>query len=144
MTGQPAGGTVARFAADPAFPRRPRFAGLTPGNPEFSTCWKALASESPEAFFKAQHALIQRTHFDPPVRKIEAEDGLNVTLRSHARQDVIWSTAVPRRDVAMELPGEKPAPLLVDGLHHQARKCKERRSRRLQKQISVLAYNQLL
>jgi LysM repeat protein len=94
MTSQPAGGTVARFVADPAFPWRQRFAGLTPGSAEFSACWKALAAESRDAFFEAQHAFVQRTHFDPLVRKIEAENGLKVTLRSHALQDVIWSTAV--------------------------------------------------
>ena len=33
--------------------------------------------ESRDTFFEAQHAFIQRTHFDPLVRKIEAEDGLN-------------------------------------------------------------------
>lgn len=94
MTSQPAGGTVARFVADPTFPWRQRFAGLTPGSPEFSARWKALAAESRDAFFEAQHAFVQRTHFDPLVRKIEAEDGLTVTMRSHALQDVIWSTAV--------------------------------------------------
>lgn len=94
MTGQPDGGTAARFIADPTFPWRQRFAGLMPGSPEFSALWKALATESRDTFFEAQHAFIQRTHFDPLVRKIEAEDGLNVTRRSHALQDVIWSTAV--------------------------------------------------
>ena len=94
MTSQPAGGTAARFVADPIFPWRERFAGLMPGSPEFSALWKALATESRDTFFEAQHAFIQRTHFDPLVRKIEAEDGLNVTRRSHALQDAIWSTAV--------------------------------------------------
>ena len=84
MTSQPAGGTAARFIADPTFPWRQRFAGLMPGSPEFSALWKALATESRDTFFEAQHAFIQRTHFDPLVRKIEAEDGLNATRRSHA------------------------------------------------------------
>jgi LysM repeat protein len=94
MTSLPAGGTVARFVADAAFPWRPRFAGLTPGSPEFSARWKELAAEARDAFFEVQHAFVQRTHFDPLVRKIEAEDGINVPLRSHALQDVVWSTAV--------------------------------------------------
>jgi hypothetical protein len=94
MTSRPEGGTVARFIAAPDFPWRERFAGLTPGTPEFSAQWKALASEAPDAFFEAQHAFIQRTHFDPLVGKIATEDRVDVTRRSPALQDVIWSTAV--------------------------------------------------
>ena len=94
MTSRPNGGTVARFLADPAFPWRARFAGLMPGRPEFSDGWRGLAVAEPEAFFDAQHAFIKRTHFDPLVRKVATEDGLEITLRSPAVQDVVWSTAV--------------------------------------------------
>lgn len=94
MTSRPNGGTVARFVADGAFTWRARFAGLTPGGQDFTTAWKALAAEAPDAFFEAQHGFIKRTHFDPLVRKILTEDALDVTLRSPAVQDVIWSTAV--------------------------------------------------
>jgi LysM repeat protein len=94
MTSRPGGGTVARFVAHEAFPWRDRFAGLSPGSPEFSVHWKALAIEAPEAFFEAQHAFIKRTHFDPLVGKVVAEDSLDLTLRSPALQDVVWSTAV--------------------------------------------------
>jgi LysM domain len=94
MTSQPAGGTAARFVASPDFPWAARFAGLAPGTAEFSAAWRALASEAPEGFFEAQHGYIKRTHYDPLVRKIRLEDGLDVTARSHALQDAIWSTAV--------------------------------------------------
>ncbi len=94
MTSRPNGGTVARFIAAPDFPWRARFAGLTPGAPGFSTQWKALATEARDAFFAIQHEYIKRTHFDPLARKIATEDGLQVMLRSHALQDVVWSTAV--------------------------------------------------
>jgi len=94
MTSRPNGGTVRRFLADPAFPWRVRFAGLAPGRPEFSDAWRALAAAEPEAFFETQHAFIKRTHFDPLVRKVAAEDGLEVTRRAPAVQDAVWSTAV--------------------------------------------------
>ena len=94
MTSKPNGGTVARFVAGDTFPWRERFASLQPGSPEFSAAWRALAAEAPDAFFEAQHAFIKRTHFDPLVRKIAAEDGLDVTACSPAVQDAIWSTAV--------------------------------------------------
>ena len=94
MTSRPRGGTVARFVAEAAFPWRDRFAALSPGDPEFSAAWRALAAEAAEAFFEAQHAFIKRTHFDPLVEKIVAEDALDVRLRSPAVQDAVWSTAV--------------------------------------------------
>jgi LysM domain len=94
MTSRPKGGTVARFVAHAGFAWRARFAGRDPGSADFSSEWKALASEAPDAFFEAQHAFIKRTHFDPLVTKVAAEDGIDVTLRSPALQDVIWSTAV--------------------------------------------------
>jgi LysM repeat protein len=94
MTSRPGGGTVARFVGQPDFPWRQRFAGLTPGAPDFSALWKALADEARDGFFEAQHEYIKRTHFDPLVRKVAAEDGLQVTARGHAVQDAVWSTAV--------------------------------------------------
>lgn len=94
MTSRPKGGTAARFVAAGAFLWRDRFASMQPGTPEFSAAWRALASEAPEAFFEAQHAFIKRTHFDPLVAKTLTEDGLDVTVRSPAVQDAVWSTAV--------------------------------------------------
>lgn len=94
MTSQPGGGTVARFLASPDFLWRARFDGLTPGTPPFSAQWRVLAVDASQAFFEAQHGYIKRTHYDPLVRKIKLDDDIDVTLRSHALQDVIWSTAV--------------------------------------------------
>jgi hypothetical protein len=88
------GGTVLRFVRDDAFPWRDRFAGLTPGSEEFSARWRTLAAEAPEAFFEAQHAFIQKTHFAPLVRRVRLASGLDVTRRSHALHDAVWSTAV--------------------------------------------------
>ena len=94
MTSRPSGGTVARFVADAAFPWRARFAGLAPGSGAFSAQWQALATEASDAFSEAQHAFIKRTHFDPLVGKVAAEDGLDVAQRAPAVQDAVWSTAV--------------------------------------------------
>jgi hypothetical protein len=94
MTSKPGGGTVRRFVTQPDFPFRDRFAGLTPGSAAFTNVWKQLANTNREEFQNSQHEFIKRTHFDPLVQKIINEDGLNVLTRSHALQDVIWSTAV--------------------------------------------------
>jgi LysM repeat protein len=94
MTSRPAPGTAGRFVSQSDFPFRDRFRNLAPGSKEFSSAWKKLAAEQPEAFQAVQHEYIKRTHFDPLVAKIMAAHNLDVTQRSHTLQDVIWSTAV--------------------------------------------------
>jgi hypothetical protein len=94
MTSKPAPGTVGRFVSQPDFPFRANFTNLAPGTPAFTAAWKQLANSSPSEFKKSQHDFIKRTHFDPLVEKIRAEDGVNVTTRSLTLQDVIWSTSV--------------------------------------------------
>jgi LysM repeat protein len=94
MTSKPSGGTVKRFVSQPDFPFAAKFRGLTPGGAEFTAAWKQLAKTQGGEFQAAQHDYIKQTHFDPFVKKIINEDGLNVLTRSHALQDVIWSTAV--------------------------------------------------
>jgi hypothetical protein len=94
MTSSGGGGRVREFVSDAAFPWRNRFVNLTPGSEEFSAQWKALATEEPDAFFRAQHAFIERTHFAPLVQNIKSDCALDVTCRSHALQDAVWSTAV--------------------------------------------------
>ena len=94
MTSRPDGGTVARFIEQFDFPWRQRFAGLIPGAPKFSAQWETVASEAHAAFLASQHEYIKRTHFTPLVGKVAAEDGLQVTARSPAVQDAVWSTAV--------------------------------------------------
>ena len=94
MTSRPNGGRVRQFIGQADFPFRERFAGLTPGTAAFTAAWKKLARARPDEFHAVQHEFIKRTHFDPLVRKIGNEDGLDVLTRSHTLQDVIWSTAV--------------------------------------------------
>lgn len=88
------GGTVLRFVSQPAFPWRDDFQSLSPGSPEFTAKWKAIATATPEAFHAAQHAYIKATHFDVLAENTLDTDRLDVTTRSAALQDVIWSTAV--------------------------------------------------
>lgn len=94
MTSKPNRGTVGRFVAQADFPFRDRFAGLVPGTAQFSAAWKQLAAAQPATFQESQHDYIKRTHFDPLVAKIKAQDKVDITTRSRALQDVIWSTSV--------------------------------------------------
>lgn len=94
MTSKPGGGTVGRFVTQPDFPFRGKFAGLVPGAAQFTAVWKQLAQTDRDEFQSAQHDYIKRTHFDPLVKKVMDENGVNILTRSNALQDVIWSTAV--------------------------------------------------
>jgi TP901 family phage tail tape measure protein len=67
--------------------------GAEAGTAQFKEAFKQLAKQNPEGFAGAQHDFIKSTHYDPLVRKLQKE-GLDVTGRSKALQDVIWSTAV--------------------------------------------------
>lgn len=69
------------------------FAGTSPGSANFTAAWRAIAAREPEAFQAAQHDFIQRTHFDVQAGVIQRA-GLDVSTRSHALQDVVWSTSV--------------------------------------------------
>ena len=87
-------GVAGRFVAQLDASFRNEFGSLNPGSAEFTAVWKRLAATQPKEFQERQHAFIKKTHFDPLVTKIKNEDGVDVTTRSHALQDVIWSTAV--------------------------------------------------
>lgn len=88
------GGTVKRFVNQSDFPWLNKFTGLTPGSDNFTRQWKKIASEEPERFQSVQHEFIKQTHFDPLVTNVKEESNLDLTTRSRAVQDVIWSTAV--------------------------------------------------
>lgn len=87
-------GTVTRFVGQAGFQWAQDFQGLTPGTAPFTTCWKRIAADETDAFQKAQHAYIKKTHYDLLAAKILNDDGLDVNTRSRALQDVVWSTAV--------------------------------------------------
>jgi hypothetical protein len=87
-------GTVGRFVGQAGFQWAKDFQGLTPGTAPFTACWKRIAANETDAFQRAQHAFIKKSHYDLLAAKILAEDGLDVNTRSRALQDVVWSTAV--------------------------------------------------
>lgn len=70
------------------------FKGLKAGTDEFTKKWKELADKDPKALHANEHAFIKETHYDPQVKKLEKELSLDVTKRSAAFRDVVWSVAV--------------------------------------------------
>jgi len=87
-------GTVKRFVTQAGFAWLADFQSLTAGTAPFTACWKRIAAEQTDVFQKAQHEFIKKSHYDLLAAKILNDDGLDVNTRSHALQDVIWSTAV--------------------------------------------------
>ena len=87
-------GVPARFVAQTGFPWLSDFQGLKAGTAPFTACWKRIAAAETEAFQRAQHAFIKKSHYDLLAAKVLNEDALDVNTRSRALQDVIWSTAV--------------------------------------------------
>jgi LysM repeat protein len=70
------------------------FGGASPGSASFTAAWKAIAAREPERFEAAQHAYIQRTHYDVQVAHVQSAAGLDLSTRSNALKDVAWSTSV--------------------------------------------------
>ena len=87
-------GVPARFVGQPGFPWAQDFQNLVAGTAQFTACWKRIAAAQADAFQEAQHAYIKKTHYDMLAAKILNEDNVDVNSRSHALQDVVWSTAV--------------------------------------------------
>jgi hypothetical protein len=87
------GGRVQQFVSQGDFPWRTDFEGLTPGTPEFTAKWQAIAAAEAERFQAAQHDYIKRTHYDVLAGNL-LDDGLDIATHSAALQDVVWSTAV--------------------------------------------------
>ncbi len=87
-------GTVGRFVSQSDFPWRSSFLNLQPGTAMFTAVWKEIAKTDSERFQQSQHDFIKRTHFDLLVAQTHEENGLDLTKRSRALQDVVWSTAV--------------------------------------------------
>lgn len=70
------------------------FAGAAPGSAGFSSTWRAIAAREPDAFGDAQHAFIERTHYDVQMAHVQRNSGVDLSTRSPAVRDAVWSTAV--------------------------------------------------
>lgn len=70
------------------------FGGARPGTAAFTAAWRDIAAREPEAFEAAQHDYIQRTHYQVQADQVQTQTGVDVTTRSAALRDVVWSTSV--------------------------------------------------
>jgi len=82
-------GTLQEFLKSSGYDQQ--FAGLRPGSSEFNARWKEVAI-SDSRFGDAQHAFIQKTHYDPAMAGLK-QAGIDFSDRGPAVQDAVWSTA---------------------------------------------------
>lgn len=87
-------GRPQEFLANEGSPWAAEFGSAAPGTAAFSATWREIAAREPQAFGDAQHGFIQRTHHDVQVDRVATNTGLDISTRSHAVQDAVWSTAV--------------------------------------------------
>lgn len=75
-------------------PYASELSGLQPGTAAFDQAWAGIANRDPSGFEQAQHSFIQATHYDPAVDHLRNTMGFDVSSRSRAVQNAVWSTAV--------------------------------------------------
>jgi len=84
-------GTAQKFA-DRFYPQE--FKGKKPGTVEFNAAWRQLAEKDPAGFAAKQRQFIKETHYDPVVRNLRKDVGLDANARSSAVQNFLWSVSV--------------------------------------------------
>ena len=69
--------------------------GLTAGSSAFDKAWKAEAEKNPQAFAKAQHDYIAKTHYEPALNAFQSTTGIKKQNQLPlAVQNAIWSIGV--------------------------------------------------
>ena len=56
--------------------------------------WKDIAARDPKRFEALQHEFIRGSSYAPAAKSIVLTTGVDVTKRSYALREVLWSTAV--------------------------------------------------
>ncbi|WP_233671417.1 hypothetical protein [Luteimonas cellulosilyticus] len=87
-------GRPQQFLANEGSQWAAEFGNAAPGTAAFSATWREIAAREPQAFGDAQHDYIQRTHYDVQVAHVQTTVGVDLSARSPAVQDVVWSTSV--------------------------------------------------
>ncbi|HST37730.1 MAG TPA: M23 family metallopeptidase [Allosphingosinicella sp.] len=70
------------------------FGGAAEGGAAFSSTWEKIAKREPDDFRAAQHAFIERTHYQPAVAAVVKSNGLDLDSRHDAVREATWSVSV--------------------------------------------------
>jgi len=82
-------GTLDNFLSGSKF--KQAFAGLKVGSKGFDKKWRELSKN--KEFNDEQYQFIKKTHYDKQLNKLK-NDGIDLSGRSRAVQEAVWSTAV--------------------------------------------------
>ena len=90
------GHQVQAFLRANGLPWSTSFAGKDPTIPagEFTKTWQEVAAKEAMILFEAQHGYIERTHYAPVVNYVKKATGLDISSRSRAVQNAVWSASV--------------------------------------------------
>lgn len=121
-------GQVTAFLKAEGAPWASELAGLDPTRAgAFEERWKTIAARDRTAFFDAQHAYIERTHY-APVAQHARVNGIDVDTMPKAVRDVLWSMAVQHAgakkivsDAIMRLAGARDPAGVVNALYDARR-----------------------
>lgn len=64
------------------------------GSDEFDNNWKTLAAKDPEGFAKVQKQYIKTQYYDPAAQRLKDNYDFDITGRSQAVKEMLWSNAV--------------------------------------------------
>ncbi len=70
------------------------FDELQPGTEAFNKQWRSIANKQEQIFHQSQHQYIKRTHYDPFVRRLRLQLGIEIEQFTPVFKDVLWSTSV--------------------------------------------------
>ncbi|MEJ2458131.1 MAG: hypothetical protein P8Y58_08260, partial [Novosphingobium sp.] len=108
-------GTLQSFLRSEGQPWAGELTG-TPGSATFTRQWKAIAAREPQGFKTAQHAFIERSHYQPAADSVKRATGLDLAARHDAVRDATWSVSVQHGGAAKIL---KAAVNKTDATHQR-------------------------
>ena len=68
--------------------------GGAPGSAGFTAQWKAVAKKDPAGFGALQQKAIETKYYLPAVASVKKATGIDVSTKSQALQEAIWSTSI--------------------------------------------------
>lgn len=87
-------GTMAKFLrSEQGSKYADQFAGLQPGSAEFNKKYEQVVGNDSKGFEEAQAGFMKATHYDPAANKLAQDTGLDVSKRSRALQEMVYSTS---------------------------------------------------
>ncbi len=85
------------------------------GRPEFKAAWREVAKDP--TFKNIEHDVMMQTNYEPQVKRIRTDTGLDVNNRSATLKDVVWSVSIqhgPNSKLVKRALGKKNVSKMTD------------------------------